>query len=55
LARETRAYRYLSDSVASFYTAEDLAALMRDAGFTDVSFRRKSLGAVAIHVGTRPA
>lgn len=48
------AYRYLPQSLAQFVSAEELKALMEQAGLTDVTYRRLMLGTVAIHVGRRP-
>ncbi len=45
------AYRYLPRSVENFPVTEELARLMRAAGFNDVRFRSLSLGIAAIHVG----
>ncbi len=45
------AYRYLPESVARFPDADELAALMREAGFEQVEFTRMSRGVVALHVG----
>jgi len=43
------AYAYLSHTMQRFYTADELADVMREAGFAKVSFRRLALGAAAIH------
>ncbi len=43
------AYRYLSRTITSFYPPRELASIMTEAGFRDVTFRRMTLGAVAIH------
>jgi ubiquinone/menaquinone biosynthesis C-methylase UbiE len=40
--------------VRRFPPADELAVIMRDAGLTDVRFRRLMLGVVALHVGTVP-
>ncbi len=48
------AYRYLPQSLAQFVSAEELKALMEQAGLVDVTYRRLMLGTVAIHVGRRP-
>lgn len=45
------AYRYLPASVADFPSREDFLARMAAAGFTDLSFRDLSLGAVCLYVG----
>ncbi|MDD5093483.1 MAG: ubiquinone/menaquinone biosynthesis methyltransferase [Dehalococcoidia bacterium] len=42
-------YVYLSDSMRRFYSAEELAENIREAGFSEVSFKRFMLGAAAIH------
>jgi demethylmenaquinone methyltransferase/2-methoxy-6-polyprenyl-1,4-benzoquinol methylase len=47
------AYTYLPASVRRFPGPEDLADLMRSAGFRDVSFRLLAGGIVALHVGQR--
>jgi len=47
------AYSYLPESVRKFPGAEQLAEQMRRAGFSHVEFERLTLGAVALHVGTK--
>lgn len=47
------AYRYLPASVAAFPDAKTLAAMMGDAGFESVTWRRFGAGTVALHVGVR--
>lgn len=47
------AYSYLPASVRRFPGPEDLAAAMRRAGFTDVSWRLLGGSIVALHVGTK--
>ena len=46
------AYTYLPASVRRFPGQEDLAALVRSAGFEDVRYRRFAVGIVALHTGT---
>jgi demethylmenaquinone methyltransferase / 2-methoxy-6-polyprenyl-1,4-benzoquinol methylase len=46
------AYSYLPASVRRFPGPEDLAAVMRGAGFASVSYRRLAAGIIAVHVGT---
>jgi demethylmenaquinone methyltransferase/2-methoxy-6-polyprenyl-1,4-benzoquinol methylase len=53
VTRDRDAYRYLVESIRRFPPQEDLAALMRGAGFERVSFRNLSGGIVAIHSGWR--
>jgi demethylmenaquinone methyltransferase/2-methoxy-6-polyprenyl-1,4-benzoquinol methylase len=45
------AYSYLPESIKQFPGAEDLAALMKAAGFQRVEFERMTGGAVALHLG----
>jgi demethylmenaquinone methyltransferase / 2-methoxy-6-polyprenyl-1,4-benzoquinol methylase len=43
-------YAYLGATIPRFYTADELAAILRAAGFAEVSFKRLLFGAAAIHV-----
>jgi len=47
------AYAYLAHTIPRFYPAEDLAAILGDAGFADVSFKRLLFGVAAIHVSVK--
>jgi demethylmenaquinone methyltransferase/2-methoxy-6-polyprenyl-1,4-benzoquinol methylase len=47
------AYRYLPDSTEQFLAAEDLAERWRVAGFGQVGYRRRMLGTMALHWGTK--
>lgn len=49
------AYRYLPQSLTNYPDADMLAARFRDAGFADVRYIRAGMGAIALHVGTKPA
>jgi demethylmenaquinone methyltransferase/2-methoxy-6-polyprenyl-1,4-benzoquinol methylase len=49
------AYAYLSASTEGFKAPDELAAIMREAGLTSVTYRRFMAGTIAVHVGTRPA
>jgi demethylmenaquinone methyltransferase/2-methoxy-6-polyprenyl-1,4-benzoquinol methylase len=53
LSGEPDAYSYLSESTVHFSTAEDIAGIMRQAGFRSVRFRRLMLGSMAIHCGRK--
>jgi demethylmenaquinone methyltransferase / 2-methoxy-6-polyprenyl-1,4-benzoquinol methylase len=48
------AYQYLPDSVSRFSDQEQLAALMRRAGFTAVAYQNLTGGIAALHLGKRP-
>ncbi|MEP6714323.1 MAG: bifunctional demethylmenaquinone methyltransferase/2-methoxy-6-polyprenyl-1,4-benzoquinol methylase UbiE [Terriglobia bacterium] len=45
------AYRYLPESVRKFPGAEELAGMMREAGFGNVEWEYMTFGIVALHVG----
>ncbi len=47
------AYTYLPASVRRFPVPEELARLLREAGFADVGYRLLAGGIVALHTGTR--
>jgi demethylmenaquinone methyltransferase/2-methoxy-6-polyprenyl-1,4-benzoquinol methylase len=49
------AYEYLPDSVSHFPDQQQLAALMRDAGFEQVEYQNLTGGIAAIHTGVRPS
>jgi demethylmenaquinone methyltransferase/2-methoxy-6-polyprenyl-1,4-benzoquinol methylase len=51
ISGEAGAYKYLPESVRRFPDAEQLAEMMRDAGFLEVRFERMTGGIVALHVG----
>jgi len=46
-------YKYLPDSVARFYSREELADIFRKCGLTDIRIRNLTLGTVCIHIGTK--
>ena len=48
------AYEYLPDSVSRFPDQEELAAMMKEAGFAEVSYQNLTGGIAALHLGTRP-
>lgn len=47
------AYTYLAESMQVFPPQKELASMMREAGWTDVTYRNFFLGAVALHVGVK--
>ena len=50
LGGDGRAYRYLPESLRPFPDAERLAAMLRDAGFSTVTYERVTFGIAAIHI-----
>ena len=55
LAGDREAYTYLPESAQGFMSAPELAQAMQDAGLRVTVPSRLALGAVAIHVGEKPA
>ncbi|HXP92266.1 MAG TPA: bifunctional demethylmenaquinone methyltransferase/2-methoxy-6-polyprenyl-1,4-benzoquinol methylase UbiE [Candidatus Binatia bacterium] len=49
------AYRYLPQSLTNYPDADALALRFRDAGFADVRYVRLGMGAIALHIGAKPA
>lgn len=47
------AYGYLAHTIPRFYPADQLAEILRAAGFSDVSYETHLLGVVAIHAARR--
>lgn len=54
VAGDAAAYTYLPTSVAAFPPADELSQLIREAGWSEVGYRKLGFGAVAIHYGQRP-
>jgi demethylmenaquinone methyltransferase/2-methoxy-6-polyprenyl-1,4-benzoquinol methylase len=52
LVKGGSAYTYLPASVRRFPVPDDLAAMLREAGFEDVGYRTFAGGIVALHTGT---
>jgi demethylmenaquinone methyltransferase / 2-methoxy-6-polyprenyl-1,4-benzoquinol methylase len=53
ISGDPSAYAYLPKSVARFLRADELAALMKEAGFENVRFLLMTLNSVALHIGVR--
>ncbi len=53
LSGSRSAYEYLPDSVSRFPDQETLAAMMRTAGFAEVTFQNLTGGIAAMHTGRR--
>jgi demethylmenaquinone methyltransferase/2-methoxy-6-polyprenyl-1,4-benzoquinol methylase len=53
ISKHGSAYSYLPESVLRFPEPGELASRMEAAGFREVSFKRLTMGIVAIHVGER--
>ncbi len=48
-------FEYLYRSIQEWDTPEQFAGRLRDAGFSDVSYRTMGLGTVALHLGHKPS
>ncbi len=48
------AYQYLPDSVSRFPDQKELALIMKEAGFEEITFKNLTGGIAALHLGTRP-
>lgn len=53
ISGQRAAYTYLPESSEHFLSAEELAQVMRSAGFTQVTFQRRMFGTIAIHRGVK--
>lgn len=53
IADDETAYAYLIGSTMEFYTAEELAYLFKEAGFTQVGFKKFMFGTIAVHWGEK--
>jgi demethylmenaquinone methyltransferase/2-methoxy-6-polyprenyl-1,4-benzoquinol methylase len=51
---QSDAYDYLPESTQKFKTPDELAALMRAAGFVDVQYQTFMFGTMAVHWGLKP-
>jgi 2-methoxy-6-polyprenyl-1,4-benzoquinol methylase len=53
VAGDAESYRYLVESIRMFPGQEEFAQMIRDAGFTTVSYENLTAGVVAIHSGLK--
>jgi len=53
LAHDRDAYKYLSDSVRTFHSPNTIAEMLKQSGFTHVSWRKFLCGAVCMHVAEK--
>jgi demethylmenaquinone methyltransferase/2-methoxy-6-polyprenyl-1,4-benzoquinol methylase len=51
ISGSAQAYSYLPESIRKFPDADQLVALMREAGFSRAEYRVMTFGAVALHIG----
>jgi demethylmenaquinone methyltransferase/2-methoxy-6-polyprenyl-1,4-benzoquinol methylase len=55
ISGDRTAYDYLPASISKFFQPEELAAAMSKAGYVSVKYENWAGGAVALHLGRRPA
>ena len=53
LSGNPSAYKYLPASVSRFFSADELASLLKQVGYEAVSYELWTFGSVALHTGTR--
>ncbi len=53
IADDEAAYAYLTGSTMDFHTAEALAGLFSEAGFTNVGYKKFMLGTIGVHWGEK--
>ena len=53
LSGNPNAYKYLPASVARFFHPDELASVMRKAGFASVDYQLWTMGSVALHTGIK--
>lgn len=53
IARDENAYAYLTGSTMDFYSAEELASAFKQAGFSEVGYKKFMLATIAVHWGTK--
>jgi demethylmenaquinone methyltransferase / 2-methoxy-6-polyprenyl-1,4-benzoquinol methylase len=54
ISGDAEAYSYLPKSVARFFRPEELVALLRQVGYTQIRYHLMTLGSVALHIAVRP-
>jgi demethylmenaquinone methyltransferase/2-methoxy-6-polyprenyl-1,4-benzoquinol methylase len=52
-SKTPEAYSYLSESIQAWPNQDSLAALISDAGWSNVSYKNLTFGVVAVHVATK--
>ena len=53
IAGDSESYQYLVESIRQFPDQDRFAAMIRDAGFDNVSYRNMTFGVAALHSGWR--
>jgi len=53
-SKHLKAYNYLPASVINFPPPDQFAAIMRQAGFCEIKWRRLTMGIATVHIGQKP-
>lgn len=53
ISGSTDSYKYLSESIRLFYTAESLKEILQQAGFEEITWKRFLFGGVALHISRK--
>ncbi|MBW2038425.1 MAG: ubiquinone/menaquinone biosynthesis methyltransferase [Deltaproteobacteria bacterium] len=53
ISRQKETYRYLHDSIMAFYELEELVAVMKKAGFSQIRCRELTLGIANLYIGEK--
>jgi demethylmenaquinone methyltransferase/2-methoxy-6-polyprenyl-1,4-benzoquinol methylase len=53
-SKHLKAYDYLPASVINFPPPDKFAAIMKQAGFTEIKWRRLTMGIATVHIGRKP-
>jgi demethylmenaquinone methyltransferase/2-methoxy-6-polyprenyl-1,4-benzoquinol methylase len=53
-SKHLKAYDYLPASVINFPTPDKFAAIMKQAGFKQIKWRRLTMGIATVHIGQKP-
>jgi len=53
-SKHLKAYDYLPTSVINFPPPDKFAAIMKQAGFTKIKWRRLTMGIATVHIGQKP-
>lgn len=53
IASDEAAYSYLTGSTMDFHRADELADIFRNAGFTEVNYKKFMMGTIAVHWGQK--
>ena len=54
-SKHLKAYDYLPASVINFPTPDKFAAIMKQAGFKQIKWRRLTMGIATVHIGQKPS